>query len=52
LPVYLVTPAPPGEISGWMLGCADHVFGSIEELKEFLTARFSREKQHQLWKEV
>ena len=52
LPVYLVTPAPTSEISGWMIGCADHVFSSIEELKEFLTARFARDKQHQLWKEA
>jgi hypothetical protein len=51
LPVYLVTPLPLAEISGWMIGCADHVFASIDELKEFLTARFAREKQHQFWKE-
>jgi hypothetical protein len=52
LPVYLVTPLPLDQISGWMLGCSDHVFSSIEELKEFLTVRFGREKQHQLWKEA
>jgi hypothetical protein len=52
LPVYLVTPLPLDQISAWMLGCSDHVFSSIEELKEFLTVRFGREKQHQLWKEA
>jgi hypothetical protein len=42
---------PAAEISGWMLGCSDQVFTTIEELKEFLTARYSREKQNQLWKD-
>lgn len=51
IPVYLVTPLSVDQISGWMLGCSDQVFSSIEDLKAFLTARFSREKQTQLWKE-
>jgi hypothetical protein len=51
IPIYLVTPISPREISGWMLACSDHVFASIEELKEFLAIRFAREKQTQLWKE-
>jgi hypothetical protein len=51
IPVYLVTTLPPDEISGWMLACSDQVFRSVEELKEFLTARFSREKQDHLWKD-
>lgn len=51
IPVYLVSPKPPAEISGWMLACADRVFPSIEELKTFLGARFTREKQTQLWKD-
>ena len=51
IPVYLVTALPPVEISGWMLGCSDQVFTTVEELKEFLTARYSREKQNQLWKD-
>jgi len=38
-------------VSGWMLGCSDQVFNSVESLKEFLTARFAREKQTQLWKD-
>ena len=44
IPVYLVTTLPPQEISGWMLACSDQVFSSIEELKEFLTARFRARK--------
>jgi nucleoside 2-deoxyribosyltransferase len=51
IPVFLVTSQPAEEISGWMLGCSDQVFSSIEELKEFLVMRFSREKQTPLWKE-
>jgi nucleoside 2-deoxyribosyltransferase len=51
IPVYLVTPRPAAEISGWMLACADAVFPTVEELKKFLTARYGRERQTQLWKE-
>src|SRR5271155_2640566 len=51
IPVYLVTQLPSHEISGWMLACSDQVFSSIEQLKEFLTARFAREKQNHLWKD-
>ena len=51
IPVYLVTPLPVEQISGWLLGCSDQVFSSIESLKEFLGARFAREKQTQLWKD-
>jgi len=51
IPVYLVSPSAVEQISGWMLACADHVFSSIEELKEFLKQRYGREKQVQLWKE-
>jgi hypothetical protein len=51
IPVYLVTTLPTPEISGWMLGCSDQLFSSIEHLKEFLTARFAREKQNHLWKD-
>ncbi len=50
-PVYLVTPLPPEEISGWMLACADQVFSSVDNLKKFLLDRYGREKQAQLWKE-
>jgi hypothetical protein len=50
IPVYLVTPIPLEQVSGWMLACSDQLFKSIEELKEFLALRFAREKQTQLWK--
>lgn len=51
IPVYMVTPLSPARISGWMLACADQVFPSIDELKAFLSSRFGRERQTQLWKE-
>lgn len=51
IPVYLVSTLPVQEISGWMLGCSDQLFHSVEELKEFLAGRFAREKQNQLWKD-
>ena len=47
IPVYLVTDAPVGEISGWMLACADRVFPNVDELKNFssnATGRRSRRR--------
>jgi hypothetical protein len=51
IPVYLVTTLPVEKVDSWVLGCSDQVFSSIEGLKEFLTSRFAREKQTQLWKD-
>ncbi len=51
IPVYLVTPVNVSEISGWMIACADRIFSTIEQLKEFLSARYGRERQNQLWHE-
>ncbi len=51
IPVYLVSTLPATEISGWMLGCSDQLFSSVEDLKEFLVTRFSREKQNPLRKD-
>jgi len=51
IPVYLVTPLPIEQVSGWMIGCADQVFTTIEALKEYLSGRYGREKQSPLWKE-
>ncbi len=51
IPVYLVTPLPAEQVSGWMLACADQTFTSVDELKDFLASRYGREKQTQLWKE-
>jgi nucleoside 2-deoxyribosyltransferase len=50
IPVYLITPIAVDQVSGWMLACSDQLFTSIEGLKEFLVARFAREKQTLLWK--
>jgi hypothetical protein len=40
IPVYLVTDACREDMSGWILSCADHVFGDFEELQRFLASRF------------
>jgi len=40
IPVYLVSELPIGEISGWVLGCAERVFASFEELKGFLLQEY------------
>jgi nucleoside 2-deoxyribosyltransferase len=50
IPVYLMTDAPVGEISGWMLACADRVFANVDELKKFLLDRYGKEKQAPLWR--
>ena len=50
IPIYMVTPLPLAQISGWMLACADQVFPSVEDLKTFLSSRFGRERQTQLWR--
>jgi len=50
IPVYLVTSLKPEQISGWMLGCADQVFDSIETLKKFLEKRYGAHKQAEFWK--
>lgn len=42
IPVYLVTELPLTHISGWVLGCASHVFTSFDELKQFLAMRYSQ----------
>jgi nucleoside 2-deoxyribosyltransferase len=51
IPVYLVTSIPPDQVSGWMLGCADRVFDSVDALKKFLMERYGAQRQTQLWKE-
>jgi len=37
-PVYLVSAMPVPEVSGWLLGCANEVFGDFEALRQFLSA--------------
>ncbi len=36
IPVYMVTPLPLADISGWVLGCCTEIFGRFEDLKVFL----------------
>lgn len=42
VPVYLVVGMPREKVSGWILGCASEVFGSFEELKQFLSRQFAQ----------
>lgn len=42
IPVYLVTELPASEISGWILGCTEQVFGAFSELKEFLRGKYAQ----------
>jgi hypothetical protein len=42
-PVYLVTRFPHQAIPGWVLGCTTEIFGSFEELKGFLAARYKQQ---------
>jgi hypothetical protein len=42
VPVYLVTKLPTEQVSGWILGCASHVFSSFEELRQYLITKRSR----------
>jgi nucleoside 2-deoxyribosyltransferase len=51
IPVYMVTSLKPDQISGWMLGCADQIFDSVDTLKTFLLQRYSSHRQSQLWKD-
>lgn len=39
IPVYMVTPLPLSDISGWILGCTTEFFKDFDELKKFLKAR-------------
>jgi hypothetical protein len=43
-PVFVVLGMPVSDASGWVLGAADEVYGSFEELETALRARFGREK--------
>jgi hypothetical protein len=51
IPVFLVATVPVEEIGAWALGCSDQLFSSVDSLKLFLAARYSRERQTQLWNE-
>jgi hypothetical protein len=42
LPIYLVTPTPLAQVSGWVLGCASHIFPSFEALGEYLRGQRAR----------
>lgn len=48
IPVYLVTQLPASEISGWILGCAERVFSSFEELRQFLVEYYGEKADSSL----
>jgi nucleoside 2-deoxyribosyltransferase len=43
VPIYLVTKLPVEQLSGWILGCASHVFAGFGELQEYLARKRDRE---------
>ena len=43
-PVYVVLGMPLESASGWILGSADHVFATFDELQAALRSRFPREQ--------
>lgn len=50
IPVYLVSETPAEQISGWIVGCADRIFSSFEELKKFLLESYGKTaRQNALW---
>ena len=42
IPIYLITELPMENVSGWVLGCADRVFPSFEELQTFLWTTYGQ----------
>jgi hypothetical protein len=42
IPTYLVAGMPIEEVSGWILGCATEVFTDFEQLKAYLSRKYSR----------
>ncbi len=41
-PVYMVTEVREEEIPGWVLGCTTNIFGSFDELEDFLLEKYRR----------
>ncbi|MEI7633729.1 MAG: hypothetical protein WCK47_05560 [bacterium] len=39
IPIYLVPGMPLAEVSSWAAGCATEIFGSFDDLKQFLRAK-------------
>jgi len=45
IPVYLVLGMPFEKVSGWILGCATHVFNEFADLKSFLAEEYASAAQ-------
>jgi nucleoside 2-deoxyribosyltransferase len=43
IPVYLICAVPVEQVSGWLLGCATEVFGSLAAFQEFAEKKLARE---------
>jgi hypothetical protein len=41
IPVYLVSALPVAQVSGWILGCATHVFTDFDQLRAHLRGAFT-----------
>lgn len=41
IPIFLVSTLPASAVSGWILGCATHVFHDFEQLRAHLAGRFA-----------
>jgi len=41
IPVYLVVGMSMEKVSGWILGCANEVFESFEELKRYMRSKYA-----------
>jgi len=37
-PVFLVTGVPTAQISGWILGCASHIFSDFQQFRDYTAA--------------
>ncbi len=50
IPVYLVTEMPAEQVSGWVVGCADKIFSSFDDLRAFLAQTYGNQaRQEEFW---
>ncbi len=46
IPVYLITGVPSAEISGWILGCASHIFSDFDSFRRHMQPHIALAKAH------
>ena len=49
IPVYLVSEIPTENISGWVVGCADRIFSSFDELKACLANVYGNQARQEVF---